>query len=239
MTYMARRTIPRRTIPRRRRGLGDLLDDVNQKYDRMCLDKANADMAPFDAKIDDMVKTWKPTGFYTPQDLRTIVQQTLTVTNQAYDALTQVAQDVTGGDDSIARAISDLGTAGQRSLDYLGAATQAEQAGLRLVNAPGLKRWVTDTLATTSSAMVTASVVACQSPWWLNALSAYQTVFDKAKAVVVRIVGAVLAIGETALKVADDLPKLYDILKWGALGLGGYWLWVNHLRHHFPRDREP
>lgn len=236
MTYMARRPNMRY---RRRKGLGDLIDDLNQVRDRKCLDQANADMAPFDAKIDDMVKTWKPTGFYTPDDLRTIIQQTLTVTNQAYDALTQVAQDVVGGDDSVMRATSDLGTAGQRSLDYLSAATQAEQAGLRLVNAPGLKRWVTDTLATTSSAMVTASVVSCQSSWWINALSTYQMVFDKAKAVVVRIVGSVLAIGETALKIADDLPKIYDVLKWGAVGLGAYWLWLNHLQHHFPRGHEP
>jgi len=41
------------------------------------------------------------------------------------------------------------------------------------------------------------------------------------------LVGVALAAGETVLKIADDLPEIYDVLKWGVLAVGALWLWGN------------
>jgi hypothetical protein len=81
-----------------------------------------------------------------------------------------------------------------------------------------------------SSAMVTASVIGCITPWWAGALSAFQGAFDIGYGVAKRIVGVVVAAGETVLKVAEDLPELYDILKWGALAAVGYYVWTRYLK---------
>ncbi len=238
MTYLVPRTI--RRYRRRQPALSGWLEDavgsilglpsVGPSDESQCLDQANAQMAPFDAKTNDLAKNWQPTGFYRPEEIRTLVRSTLDVTQQAYATLTKAAQEPNASGDSITRASDDLARSGQRSMTYLQAATQAEQQGIQLVNAPGFKTWVTDTLNAASSAMVTASVVACITPWWVDALATFQVVFDKAWSVAKQVVGAVLAIGQTALKVAGDLPELYDILKWGALAGGAYWVWTRYLK---------
>lgn len=236
MTYLAK---PRPPFQRYRRkpGLSGFIDDVIGNIpgitppttaEKQCLDQANTQLAPLDAKIDDLVKTWKPTGFYTSDDVRTLVSGTMATVRQAQASLDQIT--LSGAQESILRATDDLARAGQRALDYLQAANDADAKGLRTINAVGLKRWVTDTLAAASSAMVTAATIACIEPWWLSAVAAFQQAFDAIWMVAKRVVGAVLAIGETALKLADDLPNLYDIIKIGALAAGGYWVWTRYLK---------
>ena len=109
--------------------------------------------------------------------------------------------------------------AAQEALEVQAAAA-ADQQGIRTVNAPGFKRWITDTLATSSSALVTASVIGCIRPWWVGALAAFQSAFDVIYSLASRVVGAVITLGEVALKVPDALDDLLTIAKWG-LGLGG------------------
>lgn len=221
MTYVA--TVKRRYRRPKPRGLSGFLEDMVPSESAQCIDQANAAVAPFDAKIDDLVKNWNPTGFFTSKDVRDLVASTMRVVQQAQATLDRAAAEPNASQDSVMRATGDLAEAGKRSLDYLDAARTADQEGLRTLNAPGLKRWVTDTMAASSSAVVTASVIGCITPWWVGALAAYQSVFDIAWGVAKRIVGSVLAIGETALKVVGDLPQLYDILKWGLIAGGVYW----------------
>lgn len=199
-----------------------------------CVAQANAAVAPIDARIDDLVKNWTPTGFYTATDIRTLVASTMKVVQQGQAALDLAAREPNASQESVLRATDDLARAGSRSIDYLQAATAADQDGTRVINAPGVKRWVTDTLAAASSALVTASVIGCITPWWVGALAAFQTAFDSAMVVTRRVVGAVIAIGETVLKVADDLPDLYGILKYVAVALGAYWVWDNYLKKRTP-----
>ena len=236
MTYakIAHRRYARRPA---RRGMSGFLDDVlagagiapllPPSETSACLDQANAAVAPLDAQIDDLVKTWEPTGFYTPQDLRGFVTATMAVLRQGQAALDQAASEPQASQESILRATDDLARMGARSLDYLQAATTADQQGIRVVNAPGFKRWITDALASASSAVVTASVIGCLRPWWAGALTAFQRAFDALYAVAKQFVGAVVAIGETALKVVGDLPEIYDLLKYALVGGGIYWLWLH------------
>jgi hypothetical protein len=227
MTYTALRRYQRRKPTSLGGFFDDLLQSITGKSEEgHCVDRANADAAPFDAKVDDLVKNWNPTGFYPPKDVRDLISVTLKVVQQAQGVIDRAAAEPNASQASIMRATNDLARAGQRSLDYLDAARAVEQQGLRLVNAPGLKRWVTDTLATCSSAVVTAAVIGCIRPWWVGALSGFQAVFDVAFGVAKRIVGAALAIGEVALKVVGDLPDLYPYLKWGLLAGGAYLAWT-------------
>lgn len=234
MTYLAPRVT--RRYRRRPPALSGWLDDLMGKItgqpseESQCLDQANVAVAPLDAKTNDLAKNWNPTGFYTPNEIRALVKSTLQITQQAYDALTKAAAEPNASGDSISRAADDLGRAGQRSLDYLQAATDAEKQGIPFVNAPGFKRWITDTMGTTSSAMVTAAVISCITPWWVGTLTSFLQAVDVLYQQAKQVVGAVLAIGQTALKVANDLPELYDILKWGAVAFGAYWLWSNYLK---------
>jgi hypothetical protein len=223
----------RPTVPaRRRRSLSDWMSDVTDNMViKECLDQANQQTAPFDAKIDALVKNWKPTGFYTADDVRTIVGRTLEAVQSAQAAVNQAAAEPNASQDSVMRATSDLGRAGQRSLDYLDAAKQAEAQGIRVVNAPGLKRWVTDTLGAASSAMVTAAVIGCTTPWWVGALAWFQTQFDQVWGAVRMIVGAALTVGEAVLQVPDALGDMITILKWG-LGIGGAAYLVNEIHRH-------
>lgn len=238
MTYLVKR--PSQRYARRRSALSGLLDPITAilnvpSQGAQCIDQANAQTAPFDAKIDDLAKNWNPTGFYTTADIRSIVSQAMATVQQGQATINQAAAEPNASQDSVMRATDDLARAGSRSLDYLQAATQADQQGLRVVNAPGLKRWVTDTMASASSAMVTAATIGCITPWWVDALAAFQTAFDAAWTVIGKIAGALLQIGETALVVADNLGTIITALKWGAVAYGALWLWENHLnphRHH-------
>lgn len=191
-----------------------------------CLDEANAQLAPYEAKVNDLARNWTPTGFYTPGEIRQLISTTLEAGNGAWGALTSAASEPSASGDSIQRAVNDLSRAGQRSLDYLTAATEAERAGMRVVNAPGLKRWVTDTLATAQSSMTTAAVVGCVTPWWVGALETFQRAFDAAWSAARLVTGAVLAIGETAIKVAAQLPELAPLIAFGGILTVGYLVWT-------------
>lgn len=205
----------------------DCDDHGAQSSTATCIDQANATTAPFDAKVNDLAQNWQPSGFYTSDDIRSIVGSVLTVQRQAQAAVDQAAKEPNASQDSIARATDDLLNVGKRSLDYLDAATQADAQATRVINAVGLKRWVTDSLGAASNAVATAMVIGCITPWWVGALAAFQTAFDKAWGVVKAVAGTILQIGEDALTVASSLDDIYNVLKWGALAFGAYWLWTN------------
>lgn len=240
MSYLVKAHAPRYT-KRRPRGLGGFIEDITNSIvpqpsvTSQCLQQANAATAPFDAKVNDIAQNWQPTGFYTSDDIRSIVGSVMAVIQQAQATLDQAAKEPNASQDSVMRATDDLANAGKRSLDYLQAATQADAQGTRTINAIGLKRWVTDSLGAASSAMVTAAVIGCITPWWVNALATFQSAFDQAWTVVKAVIGTVLQIGEDALNVVDHLQDIYTVLKWGALALGGYWVWTNILEPEFRR----
>lgn len=231
MTYLVK-AAPRRYLKRRRpSALAGLLDPIlsGPSPESVCLAQANTATAPFDAKVNDLAQNWQPTGFYTSSDIRSIVGSVMTVIAAAQASVDQAAKEPNASQDSVMRATDDLSNAGKKSLDYLQAANQADAQVTRAINAVGLKRWVTDSLGAASSAMVTAAVIGCITPWWVGALAAFQSVFDQAWAVVRAVVGTLLQVGEDVLKVASSLDDIYAVLKWGALAYGAYWLWTNVL----------
>lgn len=236
MTYL-RKALPARYIKRRPRGLSGLLDNITDgilpSQESQCIAQANAATAPFDDKVNDLAKNWQPTGFYTSDDIRSIVGSVMATIQQGQALVDRAAAEPNASQDSVMRATDDLANAGKKSVDYLQAASQADAQGTRAINAVGLKRWVTDSLGAASSAMTTAAVIGCITPWWVGALAAFQSAFDKAWGIVKAVVGTLLQIGEDALTVVDHLQDIYDVLKWGALAYGAWWLWTNVVRPEF------
>lgn len=238
MSYFAKRPRfrPRRPAPAVLSGDNWWEEQLGiQSQTSACLDQANASVAPFEASIDDLDKTWVPNGFYTIADLRHVVQSALAVTQQGYAALTQAAQ-MLGTTDTINEESAELGRVSSQSLDYLNAATEAEGKGIAVVNAPGLKRWVISALQTSSNAMVAGSMLACMQPWWLEALQAFGDALAVAIAVFKKVVGAIIKLGELVLKIPDALDDALTIAKW-ALGLGlAYYLFTSGVDHHSRSD---
>lgn len=226
MTYVKR---PRVRV-RHRAALGDFYEPFNPTGTPFtdptspaeCLETANERVAPFDAKIDDLVRNWNPTGFYTSSDVRTIVAGVMENVRAAQSALDQARAEPNASQETALRVTSDLARVGERSIPYLEAAAEADSKGVRVLDIPGLKRWVTDSLATTSSSMVAATVIGCIRPWWVGALAWFQSTFDTVYGVVREIAGTVVEAGEAVLEV---LPLLPSVLKWGLLAVVGYLVW--------------
>jgi hypothetical protein len=219
VTYIAKRRAAR-VSRSKRQGLGSWIDDLLQQggiptESSQCLDQANAQVAPFEGKIADMDKTWNPTGFYTPADLRQVVSSTLSVVQQGYAALSQAMQQASSS--SLNEANAELSKASGNSMDYLNAAKEAESKGVATVNAPGLKRWVISTMQSASNAIVAGAVTSCMEPWWLSAVAAFQQAFDVAWQVIKQVAGAVLKLGEVALKVPDLLDDIVTYGQWALL----------------------
>ena len=220
MTYLTKRprVVHRRRPPAGLAGLFDWLPPSSQ-----CLDEANAKVAPLDARVADLAKNWKPTGFYAPDDIQKIIVQTMQLVSSASNALAEAPYSASDSQSQIQQAITKLGQQGQRSMVYVQALRDASASGANVINAAGLKTWVLDTMQATSSALVTAAVMECNMPWLANVIIEFQGYFDVLAAVVKRVVGVVLSVGDSVLKVADHLGDIMTFLKWAAIIGGGAW----------------
>ena len=239
MTYMIRaRHQPR--LRSRSQGLSGLVEDLIEEYqkprsaadvaDALCVNDAVLKGQSFKGKIDNLQAVWNPTGFFPPDDIRLVISSTLELQRHSSAALDKVKFAAHVRDDLLTRSYDGLHRAGARALDYLDAAKQADAKGIRLVNAPGLKQWVIDTMNAASAALVVAHAVDCMKPVWLSALEAYQEVFDVAIARVVSVAGSLLQVGENAVKVAFSLLEHLNLLIIVGLGVGGYMIWKKHFQ---------
>jgi hypothetical protein len=189
-----------------------------------CVEQANAQTAQLDAKTSDLGRNWNPTGFYRAADILTIVNQVNAMIHAAQSAVDKASNEPTGIQSDLRQASDDLFRAAANTLNYTRAAQAASQASRTVVNAPGLKTWVINAMNACSNAMMVAMVSSCTTPWWVSALSSFQGVFDTVWTVVKRIGGVVVAIGDTILKVAEDLPQIYTYLKYAAYAAGAAYL---------------
>jgi hypothetical protein len=227
MSYQLTR--PRTLVrKRRRRGVGSW-DDIVSIFDppdstaesMQCLDEANAKVAGLDARTSELAKTWKPTGFYTPDQIGTIISETLKITSAATSTLATAPLSTNDAKAMKSQAIMDVQKKAQQSLNYTAAAVKARENGSNVVDAPGLKQWVLSTMNAASSALVTASVLECQMTWLANAIIKFQTIFDAAASVIKRVAGIVIKLGQVAVKAVEEgidlVGMLLPVAKWGAV----------------------
>ncbi len=244
MTYMIRARRRPRPLPVRP-GMSGLVDDMIDQYstqipgggidptvvlEAQCVNKAVAAGQAFKSKIGNLDATWNPTGFFPPDDVRSVIGSTMELEVLGRAAIDKVQTEAHVRTDLLNRARDGLDRAGARAIDYLDAAREADNKSIRLVNAPGLKQWVLDTMNAASAALIVGQAVDCLKPWWLSALEAYQEAFDVAITHVVAIAGSVLAVGENAVKVAFSLLEHLNLLILAGLGVGGYLIWKKHFQ---------
>lgn len=219
MTYLAKR---QRVAKRPSVGLSGMFDWLPTPPNT-CLNEANAAVAPLDAKVMDLAKNWNPSGFYAPADLQKIVVETMSLVRRGSDTVAAAPLSTSDARSQIQQALTKLSQQGQRSMVYVKALQDATASGANIINAAGLKTWVLDTMQAVSSALVTAGVMECHMPWLATAIIAFQGYFDVLAAVVKRVVGVVLKLGDNVLKVADHAGDILTFLKWAVIIGGGAW----------------
>lgn len=219
--------------PRRSRGLGDLLDDVKRwanTGELACLNAATTSpqVTQIDAMTMELAKNWNPTGFYSPADLSTVTQQINGLIGQARVAVSAAPQSTSDAQQVILQAIANLDKSSANLALYTAAIATARANGTTAINAPGLKTWVTNSLVDISQAFTTVAVLECRMTWLDTAVAIFTTAYNVLK----RIVGLVIKAADTVLKVADDVLGLYDVLKWGAIGVGALYAiqWLGKMR---------
>ncbi len=201
-----------------------------------CTAQATSSVRPLVDKTNQLNATWNPTGFYTTAELREVITKGMDAIRNAQAALDQTTREIGVDFDKLNAASQSLFDVGARAIDYIAAATQADQQGLRLVNAPGLKAWLIGGLKKANDAMVASAFEECRKPWWGLALAGYVEACQALWGVVETVGGQVLAIGENTLKIGASLTELLSS-KMVLLALGGaFVLW--HFVGRTPRGEE-
>jgi hypothetical protein len=187
-----------------------------------CVSEGNAMAADLDQRIATMQRDWNPTGYYSPDQIRKIVGETVRLISSCADKV----RDAPAPRESfylIKNEADEIARKAQEGIKFLDAASEAERQGIGAVDAPGLKHWVIFSLQAGSNALVAAGALACNKPWFLTALQYYQAGFDAVWGVAKQIVGVVINIGDAILHVPDAVSELWTFVKWGALlGVAGY-----------------
>ncbi len=226
MTYMMKP----RPLPRARRSaLGSSIWDqwsqmVSQampSQESVCLNEANAKVASLDAQTQDLARTWRPTGFYSPQQIDTIVAEGYRLGSRANDAVRAAPLSTSDAQTSKAIAVKDVQRKIAEGQKYVQAAAEARAKGIAVVSAPGLHAWMIGMMTATSQSLVTAAVLDCNMPWLASMIILFQGLFNIAASVVKKIVGVAVKVGETVLNVAGDLPQIWTVVKWGGLAAVG------------------
>lgn len=228
MTYLTPPRRVRRTP--KRTGLGWSLDEwVNEQFNAggneelACLNQANnsAAVKTLEARISSLNANWNPTGFYTPDEMSKVVSETLKIATSANSILRAAPLSTGDALNVMNQAIGDVQKKTMQSLNYSAAVGEAQTKGIKAINAPGLKEWVLSTMRAAAQSIVTAGVLQCNMTWLASAIITFQKVFDAVAAVVVRIAGVAIKLGEVALNVIEEVPdlasKLLFVAKWGVI----------------------
>jgi hypothetical protein len=251
MTYIQDRgtALSRYRAPRRRQraramgGIFEFIDEVVQGATGIdvggaraaaCAPDADASVANLSAQINDVERTWNPTGFFSPDQIRTIVLQTNDYGNVAVNQMISAVSGIDSFEDKTAskQAFDDARGSFfqtmQKGLLFLAAANKAEDEG-KAVDAPGLKFWVLDAMKESRKLTRAAAFIACNVSLLERFVSAVNAAIDKLIEVIKAIVGVVLAAGQKALSVAGDFFGLMlTLLRYApyvALAGGGYYIY--------------
>lgn len=228
MTYLIR-PLHRPPLRRRAGGLAGIWEDLQaagigkapDSEEIACLNEANAKVAPLDARILNLAKTWKPTGFYTPDQIGAIVSEGMKLGSSANDAVRAAPLSTGDAAAMTSQALKDVWRKFEESKKYTLAANEARAKGVNVVNAPGLRDWALGMMTAASQSLVTAAVMECRMSWLATLIIRFQGIFEVAANVFRKIVGVAVAVGQTVLNVAGDLPQIWTVVKWGGLAAIG------------------
>jgi hypothetical protein len=256
MTYeIVHSRATRRYGARRRRargGLGDLFDFLNvgipgfTSADELtdaiagnCREDADVATQGMASEIDAFEKTWNPTGFYTPDQVVTVLETTLsysdTAVKQMMEALRSVDIGASGKEASkreFDTSYEEFSAASDRRALFIDAVNKARKSGTRAIDAPGLKLWVIQVMRATHKLSRAASFIVCNVTAIESVVRSINAAADRAFAVIVKVGGIVLAAGEKAIGVAFDFAGLMlSLIKYAPYVLvagGGFYLYKKY-----------
>ncbi len=201
------------------------------KQEQACIqagEKASADLG---AKTLDLSANWKPDGFYSPEDIKKVITQTHAVLTGAGAALDQILNDRFDVKDTardlrmaITRRFGD-------SIPFVQAMNAALNNNIRVVDAPGLKRWVIKSMNEAQVAYEYVAYLACVKPFLLTLVASGYAAFEALASVAKVMTRVVVAAGEAIIKVPDTLDTLWTIAKWGGLAYGVLYLAASLRKH--------
>lgn len=215
----------------RRAPMGELPDWMND-----LLDQAGAGTST--VEVDNaagqealrLAAAWHPTGFFTPDQIDTIVGRIDGVMMAAIKA----ADDYRTGSFNAGKAnvLTLENKVGKRRIEglvFTKTAAQARATGKTIIDAPGLKQWVLSSLNAISLLLLEIQRLEDIKPAIVSALEVVYDTMQAAARVVAAIVGVawdvVKAAGAAVLKVPSTVGALITLAKWGVLGVAGWWIW--------------
>lgn len=207
--------------------IGGLFDpiDIESQIEKQCPESAT--YRGLVARADELNRTWNPTGYYTWSDMSDVIAATVKLAGQASSAAIKFfsGSSLPSAKDRVRDAADNYNAVAKRANDYV-EAWKVARAANKPVAAPGFKSWVVDDLKAAAELFRAVEVSVCTTPWWVSAAVSFSSVFIDVVNIAKRVGGAVLKVGEAAVKAVEKtgdimaflLPKLPYI----ALGIGGY-----------------
>lgn len=190
-----------------------------------CVVQANAATATLDQQVRDLSSNWLPSGYYAPDQITGIVNQVAAVLN----AVTQAAQTAIGNAgagtseydvSNMKQALDSVQSALAGAAPFTQGVSQAKASLVQQIDAPGLKRWVTNSLDAASNGANALYTVSCLQPWWLPLFNGIAAVFAAAWRAIKAVAGIALDAAKALLKIPDLVGTLLSLAPW-ALALGG------------------
>jgi len=245
MSYVSRR-MQKSSLGPRGRGMGGFVDNVINGMSELftgttpeaaqnaeCLTAANAQSAQLLAKASDVSKNWNPTGLYERDQIQRIVQLTLSMLASGSSTLDKATAEpmAPGARDALAIKRSAVQRKMSDALTYTAAIGKAMQSGIAVIDAPGLKAWVVNSMIVAADSITAAYYVSCQTPWWVSALAAFQKAFDAVWGVVKQVAGVAAELGQAVLKIPDTVGQIWTMAKWASIGVLAWWAYENVPKH--------
>ena len=185
-----------------------------------CRDQARLEVAGIDAQVAE-AERWSPTGFFTPGDIETVI---LTVINMRAQVRNEMAEqpnfDLDNDDHS--DLLAGLSLPSQQP--FMTAVIEARKSGARVINAPGLKHFVVESLKNVRKASLEVAFLDCNMSAFERFVRAVNAAVDKVLEVLKVIVGIVVKAGELVVDALDTTFQLFKFAKYAVLFGGGAYL---------------
>jgi len=204
-------------------GLGDEYSE-----EMACLARANAttQVKEIEAMISKLNTSWRPTGYYEPQDVERLIAALRSEAEVASQAVMDAPGSTSDATSSKREAINEMVTRFKDPSYAYAKMAQTARAKGTVVNAPTLKQWVTGSMHSIANAYVTATVLHCRQTWvmkWLerahSGLMALGNLAASIGGVVVSVAEGAYAAGKGLFNMAAFLAKALPL---AAIGLAGY-----------------
>ncbi len=205
-----------------------VLQDSARLQNETCLSTASSQpsIKALDDQIMQLAKEWRPSGYYTIDQVQRIVASVVPFAAAAMVSLGAAPHTTSNAATMVKERMGKLVARTDESKIYIAACAEAKRMGADVVDSPGLRRWVMNSLQDVSAAMVTTYVLNCNTTFidtlasWLGALGDFLLSLAK----------IVVKAGQLVLKVPDAIAQMWTAIKYGALAGGAYFVYAKFLK---------